>query len=94
MHAKKQHKIDLQQNSIWSEKSIYPNPAKFYTSAARTAGNILKVSVSCMRDFKINFNEKANKINAHGDFFYVLQKRRIWLKQTFSILFYTLIRNP
>ena len=42
-NEKSQHKIDLQQNSVWSEQNIYTSPTKFYMSTARTAGNIQKV---------------------------------------------------
>ena len=40
MNVKKQHKMDLQQNRVWSEQTIYFNPAKFNMSAACTARNI------------------------------------------------------
>ena len=82
--------MDLQQNRVWSEQSIYPSPAKFNTSPAR---NILKVCESCTLDFLNQPLMKKPKKIARGDIF-VVPKFKIRLKLKLSSLFNTLIRNP
>ena len=80
--------MDLQQNRVWSGQST----TDLQNLTRALLATFKKVFVSGMRDFEDQRLMKKPK-KAHCDF-YVVPKRRIRLKLTFSSLFNRLIINP